>query len=360
MIPDIPSPETYLRNLARRPCPWIASEGPFSHTVISSRIRLARNLAGHKFPHWANPDELDSIGLEIHQAILQADSYHGAIFLRMEEFSPRERNLLKERHLISHEMTRSGQSRSVFIPPGEEGSVMINEEDHLRVQVIEPGLSLAVAWNRIQRVNTELEAFLNFSFSAEYGYLTTCPSNTGTGLRASVMMHLPGLVMTGGLAGIIKMLQTAGLAVRGFFGEGSEAFGDIYQISNQVTLGQTEEELIRHVDGYVKQVAGREMASRKELFHQARAKAEDAVFRACGILTRARMMSTPDALQQLSYLRLGVGYGLVNLSYPKVDELGLIIQPAHLQILAGQELDEGAQDILRAECIRNQLAHYGL
>ena len=349
-------PSDYFEILSRKASPWLSREGPFSHTVLSSRIRLARNLAGHRFCSRARKEELESITREVISAAQSASSLQESVVIDMENTHPMDRILMLERHLISQEFAKNGPGRSMIIDKDEQSGIMINEEDHLRLQTIEPGLSLNEAWKRIDQIDNELDHQLAFAFSPEWGYLTACPTNVGTGMRASVMLHLPALSMTGGIQPIIQKVGQSGLVVRGLYGENSEAVGDLYQFSNQITLGQNEEELITLVENYVKQIIGREQSCRKQLLQENRARAEDVVYRAYGILTNARMITSREAMDHLSHIRLGVSYGWLDIPYTKVDELCLLLKPAHLQKTVGQEMDPNQRDILRADFIRMKLS----
>ncbi len=345
----------YLSNLAKKASPWILEEGAYRPVVISSRIRLARNLAGHLFCQRAKSDELDVISQEITKAATAIPAFESAAVIKMEGATLIERTLLLERHLISQEHAKGGRSRTVIIGEGEISGIMINEEDHLRLQVIQPGLSLQDAWSQINEIDDSLDDHLNYAFMPDFGFLTACLTNTGTGIRASVMMHLPGLVITGGISYIIQKIRQAGLTVRGIYGEHSEATGDLYQISNQITLGQTEEKLVATVDSYVRQIMGRELNARKQLYTDSRIKAEDVVYRAYGLLSQARMIDSNESLLYLSHLRLGAYYGWFDFTPAKVDELMMLVQPAHLQKAVGQDLDEVQRDTLRADLIRKTL-----
>jgi protein arginine kinase len=345
----------YLSNLAKKASPWVLDEGPFRHVVISSRIRLARNLNGHLFCQRAKSDELDQISQEITKAAHAVPAFQNAFNIKMEGASLIERTLLLERHLISQEHAKGGRSRSVIISEDETAGIMVNEEDHLRLQTIQSGFTLQEAWNRINDIDNSLDDLLTYAFMPDFGFLTSCLTNTGTGLRASVMMHLPGLVITGGITYIIQKIRQAGLTVRGIYGEHSEAVGDLYQISNQITLGQTEEKLVATVDSYVRQIMGRELNARKQLYTDSRIKAEDVVYRAYGLLSQARMINSNEAMFFLSHLRLGAYYGWFGFTPSKIDELMMLIQPAHLQKSVGQDLDEVQRDTLRADFIRKTL-----
>ena len=347
----------YLNEVAKKPSAWMVAEGPLSHTVISSRIRLARNLSGHRFCQRAKSDELETIAQKVIGAIGRAPSFTNSKVIQMEETTALDRGLLLERHLISQEHAKGGKARVVIISDTEMSGIMVNEEDHIRMQCIYPGFSLQEAWSCINKADTELDSELLYAFTPEWGYLTACPTNVGTGIRASVMLHLPALGITKQIEHMLQQVSQAGLAIRGLYGEGSDSLGDLYQFSNQITLGQNEEELISTIEKYVKQIIGKEQNSRKQLVKEARVKAEDVVYRAYGIISNARLINSREAMRLLSHLRLGVNYGWIDMTYAKLNEIMLLIQPAHLQKSIGKELDDVQRDILRAEIIRMKLGH---
>ncbi|MDI6782710.1 MAG: protein arginine kinase [bacterium] len=334
---------------------WFTAVGPLIDTVISSRVRLARNLAGYCFPQRASVAELENVIQTTVAATKQTEPLKTAIPILLEYVAKLDRQFLLERHLISQEHSKTGRHRAVVVSENELISVMINEEDHLRLQCISPGFSVKTAWQDIDALDNELAQYLNYAVSANCGYLTACPTNVGTGIRASVMLHLPALVMTKQIEKVLQSVAQLGLAIRGLYGEGSEAFGDLYQISNQTTLGQSEETIVTYIENYAKQIIGREQTARVQLQREARNEVEDAVYRAYGILRNARLISARETLNLLSHLRLGVNLGWIELPLATINELMIITQPAHLQRLYGKELDSRMRDIIRAEIIREKL-----
>ncbi len=347
----------YLNEVAKKPSLWMSTEGPLSHTVISSRIRLARNLAGHLFCQRAKQGELETIAQKVIDASKRTHTFATSEVIRLEETCSLDRGVLLERHLISQEHAKGGKARAVIIGHAEVCGIMVNEEDHIRLQCIQPGFSLMEAWASINNTDNELDSELLYAFSPEWGYLTACPTNVGTGIRASVMLHLPALVITKQIDQMLQKVAQAGLAVRGLYGEGSDSFGDLYQFSNQITLGQTEEDLVSTIESYIKQIIGKEQNCRKQLIKEAKTKAEDVIYRAYGILSNARMINSREAMRLLSHLRLGISYGWIDMTYARLNELMLLIQPAHLQRQIGKELNDTQRDILRAEIIRSKLVH---
>ncbi|MCX7918163.1 MAG: protein arginine kinase [bacterium] len=334
---------------------WFAAVGPLYETVISSRVRLARNVAGYCFPQRANSTELEQIVQLALAAMKQTDRLKSADSIFLDQTSKLDRQFLLERHLISQELSKGGKQRAVVINETEAISVMINEEDHLRLQCIYPGFQIKNAWQEINAVDDELSQYLPYAVHAHIGYLTACPTNVGTGIRASAMLHLPALGLTKQIDRILHSINQLGLTFRGLYGEGSEVYGDLYQISNQTTLGQSEETIVTNLENYVKQIIGREQTARFHLQKEMRSEVEDIVYRAYGILTQARLISARETINLLSQVRLGVNLGWIDIPLVTINELMFITQPAHLQRLFGKELDSRMRDILRAKLIRERL-----
>lgn len=336
---------------------WFSSVGPVFDTVISSRVRLARNLAGYCFPHQANVTDLDNVIQSTIAATKHVDRLKTAVPILLEQFPRLNRQFLLERHLISQEHSKAGRQRAVIISKDETISIMVNEEDHLRMQCLMSGFSVNTAWEEINQLDDELAQHLNYAVNAHCGYLTACPTNVGTGIRASVMLHLPALVMTKQIDKVLQSISQLGLAIRGIYGEGSEALGDLYQISNQTTLGQSEEAIITYIENYAKQIISREQTVRRQLLQEAKHDVEDAVYRAYGILSQARLISARETLGLLSHLRLGINLGLINdIPLTTINELMIITQPAHLQMAVNRELDIKMRDMMRAQLIRERLS----
>lgn len=335
---------------------WLCGDGPGSDIVISSRIRLARNIKGIPFPHRgetsSNTDVMNKV-----IGVLQATSFftHGAI-MKMDDLDDLAKQILLERHLISKEHLIDRPGGAVAVSKKQDIAIMINEEDHLRIQVLKSGLRLGECWDLINEVDSELEKHLKFAYSPEFGYLTACPTNVGTGLRASVMLHLPGLVM---MELINKVMQAAiklGLTVRGFYGEGSDVLGNLFQISNQATLGKPEKDIIANIKGVLDLVAEHERNSRGILRKKNEALVRDRVGRAYGILANAHVISSKETITLLSALRLGMDMGYVaGISSKAINELFILTQPAHLQKESGRILDPAMRDIKRANIIREKL-----
>lgn len=340
---------------------WMEGSGPYSHIVISSRVRLARNLAAFPFPHVLGGEAARRVWEEVRSAAGRAEVREklGPLdFVLLEELPPLERQILVEKHLTSPQhVEEAGPGRGLVLSQDGAVSIMVNEEDHLRLQVFWPALQLEAAWELAAQVDDLLEERLDYAFDEQYGYLTACPTNTGTGLRASVMVHLPALTITQQASRVFTNLSKLGLVVRGLFGEGTEAKGNLFQISNQVTLGPNEEEIISNLTAVTKQVIEQEQLGRENLRQKAKAQLEDMVFRSYGILKNAYILSTDEAMVHLSNVRLGVDMGLIrDVDTRTLNELLVRIRPAFLQKAAGKEMDAFARDLVRASVIREILS----
>lgn len=346
-----------LDDLIHQTGEWLKGQGPNSEIVMSSRVRLARNIDGLPFSHRASQEKQAEIISLSRPAIESINFLKNSSFIDLNELGPLDRQFLRERHLISHELAESKGMKAVVVGERELVSIMINEEDHLRLQAIESGLQLMDAWHLIDRIESELDAKLKFAFSKEWGYLTACPTNVGTGMRASVMLHLPSLVLTKQISKVLQAITKLGLVVRGLYGEGTEPLGNYFQISNQVTLGQAEEEIIDNIEGVIKQIIGHEKNARKILLSKGKKELlEDKIFRAYGILKNVRIIDSTETVNLLSALRLGIDLGLTkDINRQTLNELLIITQPAHLQKLQGRTLSPAQRDVKRAELIREKL-----
>ncbi len=344
-----------VSDLVRRPGSWLA-ESESTGVVISCRARLARNLHGERFPDWAEPADRVRVLDVIERALVDGNCIKAACCLRMGELNEMDLQVLQERHLISCEMAERGAGGGVVVSGDESIAVMINEEDHLRLQAIRPGMDLAGVWQELARLDSALESRLRFAFDSRLGYLTACPSNVGTGLRVSVMLHLLGLRLTNELEQVIKALDRLGLAVRGLWGEGSEATGHMFQVSNQETLGQTEEGVIEALDSIVREVARQEQNARRRMMETSPHVVMDCIARALAILQHARVLYSDEALDYLSALRLGLELGLVeHLTVNGINEIMLLMQPGHLQKVMARSLEPDQRDRLRADMVRKKL-----
>ncbi len=336
---------------------WLSGTGPESDIVISTRIRLARNVVEYPFLTRIKDADRSELEVFLRERLTEADLDQNLLYRNLNETSNLDRQCLVERHLISKDHASGRGERGVALEPKGTLSVMVNEEDHLRIQVLRSGFQPNAAWKQISEVDLRLESRLNYAFSRQFGYLTACPTNVGTGMRVSVMLHLPALVMTKQIEKVFHAVAKINLAVRGFYGEGTQALGDFYQISNQVTLGYSEEEILKTMADYVPQIIKFERNVRETLITENRIGLEDRVWRAFGMLERARLITSEETLDYLSAVRMGVNLGLIDrIPISAVNELFILTQPAHLQKLNGCELDTPERDENRAEYVRDRLA----
>lgn len=338
---------------------WLRGEGPESDIVMSSRIRLARNLANHKFHVKATPEELSEIEFDVGGYLRERDGGIGRLYYRLSDLNEIDRFVLVERHLISREHASPDSYRAVAASDDERLSIMINEEDHLRIQVLRSGLRLSEAWKEMDDLDTKLSGVFEFAFHPKWGYLTACPTNVGTGVRVSVMLHLPALVLTREIEKVFRAMGKINLAVRGLYGEGTQAYGDLYQISNQTSLGKSEDKIVGNIEAIVPGVISYERKARVHLLETNRAQMEDRLFRALGMLRQARLLTSEETMHLLSAVRLGVGTGVLpQIPQRVVNEIFLLTQPAHLQKTVGRELPPEERDTQRAEFVRKHLASY--
>jgi protein arginine kinase len=346
-----------LSDLTNHAGEWLRGSGPMSEVVISSRIRLARNVAQYPFLSRCSRSQRSTLEHKIRDTILNSAVSPQTLYVDLEQAPQMDRDLLVERHLISKPHAAAEGARGVAVGENETTSIMINEEDHLRIQVLRSGLQLEEAWEQINKIDDALEAKLDYSFHPRFGYMTACPTNVGTGIRVSVMLHLPALKLTSEIEKVFRAAKDMRLAVRGLYGEGTEATGDFYQISNQTTLGKTEEEIIsdfKHL--VIPKIIDYEHHARKTLLNDRTVALDDKVFRALGTLRSARLITSEDTLGMLSHLRLGVNLGRIkDIDVRTINELFLLTQPAHLQKIQGKKLDGDVRRQARAEFIRARL-----
>lgn len=335
---------------------WLRGRGPDSDVVISTRIRLARNLSGVPFPHHASPEQLRSVLSKVKSALEKVSELANLKLVELSSLDPIERQALVEKHLVSPQHIQDPASRAVILSPDESVSVMVNEEDHLRIQVIMPGFAPEAAFKAASGIDDAFESVIDYAFDEQAGYIAACPTNVGTGLRTSLMVHLPGLAMIKQLGSVLGTVSQVGLAVRGLYGEGSEAAGNLFQISNQVTLGRTEEEITQSIKSVIRQLVDSEHMARKALLDDARPQLDDRVWRSYGVLTHARLLTSEEALRLVSDVRLGIDLGIIPEIEPGIlNELMVITQPAHVQKIMGKEMDPQERDVARAALVRERL-----
>ncbi|MFO1514277.1 MAG: protein arginine kinase [Verrucomicrobiota bacterium] len=330
--------------------------GPLDRIVMSSRVRLARNLKAYAFPSWAKKPERIKILETIRPAVAGLPEMADSFSAPLEDLTALDKQILVERHLVSREHAAKSAGSGFVLNREETLCVMINEEDHIRMQSLRPGLQIRQAWTAIDQVDTELEKKLNYAFSPDLGYLTACPTNLGTGIRVSAMLHLPSLVLSEQINPIIQSVNKLGLAVRGLYGEGTEALGNVFQVSNQMTLGESESAIVERLEKVLAQIIEHEENARELLSEKKPKTVYNHIGRAYGILANAHSISSKETMNLLSLLRLGVDMGLFpGVDRSLVDELFIMTQPAHLQKQHSEKLSAEERDLLRADMLRERL-----
>ena len=336
---------------------WYIEKGPDSDVVLSSRVRLARNIKNYPFPHKSTVEDQKKIVDETKNALFSGNENMAGVFsyIDFNHLDPIEKAVLVEKHIVSKELVESNRYRGLIISGDEQISIMINEEDHLRIQCLTPGYS----WKRpgsMRSIDNLLSESIDFAFDEDIGYLTSCPTNIGTAIRVSVMMHLPALTMSRYIKSVLEALGKLGMAVRGLYGENTEASGNVYQFSNQITLGKSEEDIVMSIKNITQQVLEQERALRREIIKQNKFKLEDRIYRSFGILQNARIMDTGETLKRLSDLRLGVDMGIIHdIDITDINKMMLLIQPGGLQKRKGRVLSSEERDTCRAELVREMM-----
>lgn len=337
---------------------WLRGTGENSDIVISSRVRLARNFPDIPFPHWANKEQEKTIVDKAQLAISQAAQLKNATFFMLSELDNLDKQFLVERHLMSHEHAMRSNGKAICFTKNEIISIMINEEDHLRIQVMKSGFDLDDVWQIIDKLDDSLSKSSPFAFSREIGFLTACPTNTGTGMRGSIMLHLPALVMTRQINRVLDVIAKLSFTTRGLYGEGTQASGNFFQISNQVSLGRKEEEIIDNLKGVIRQVIDQEKTARQRLISKHQEMLTDRVWRSYGTLMNAHIITSQETVELLSTLRLGLDLEIIkDLERSLINELFILTQPAHLQKIEKKKLSPQERDVKRAELIREKLSN---
>lgn len=345
-----------IDDMVKRKGEWLRGTGPVHDIVISCRIRLARNIARHVFAAYMPPTVGEAVVEDVRVAVERSKYLQGSMFYCSGDITPLDKEFLKERHLISHDMVEAKHPTAVCFTENEIVSIMVNEEDHLRLQVLQSGFNLGEALRIIDVIDSELEHDLEYAFNPTLGYLTACPTNVGTGLRASCMLHLPALVMTKQINKVVQALAKMNIAVRGLYGEGTQATGNFFQFSNQVTLGRHEEQIVTDLEKIVKQVVEHEKEARNALSKKRIHNLTDQIWRSVGILKAARIISSTETNSLLSLLRLGCDLGIVQyFDKQELNELFIITQPAHLQKIYKGTLSVAERDVKRAVLLREKL-----
>jgi len=347
---------TNLHQFLASPAETARRKGPHDRIVMSSRVRLARNVQDAAFPGWAKKPERLRVLEMIQPAVAELPEMANALAVAMDNLSALDKQILVERHLISREHAARSAGSGVVLNRDETFCVMINEEDHLRMQSLRPGLQLREAWNAVDQLDSELEQKLQYAFHGNWGYLTACPTNIGTGVRVSAMLHLPGVVLAEQINPIIQSVNKLGLAVRGLYGEGTEALGNVFQVSNQMTLGETESAIVERLEKVLAQIIEHEENARATLLEKKSKLVYNHIGRAYGILANAHSISSKETMNLLSLMRLGVDLGVFpGVDRALVDELFILTQPAHLQNQHSEKLSAEERDLLRADMMRERL-----
>lgn len=342
--------------MAKSPAAWLSSAGKESLVVLSTRVRLARNIAGCNFPESADIETKKRVISYVDSVVTRSQKMSDGLYLKAPDIDSLDKDFLVERHLISPHFLNGEFNKALFISKDEQVSIMINEEDHLRVQALEAGLNPRSAFERAMQYENEIGKYLEYNYDPDFGYLTSCPTNAGTGMRTSVLIHLPGLVLTREIEKVISHISHSGLIVRGFYGEGSDVLGNLFQISNQTTLGVTEEEILQQIERVTNEIIEKEASARKRLIEETSEIIEDKIWRAYGILKNARVLTSEEVMNLLSAVRLGHATKMLNfLDVSLLNDILLLSQPAHLQKYYGAEMDNNQRDFVRAQMVREKL-----
>ncbi len=346
-----------IRELRDTTAQWVKGDGPFNHIVISTRMRLARNLKGIPFPCKANNEQLEQVLIQSEKLLKNNKHFCDFKIIKINDLTDLDIQFLVEKRLISITLAKLNYPNRAFIyKPDEVISIMVNEEDHFRIQCLLPGFQLEKVWDMVNWCDDQIMNEIEYAFNENEGFLTSCPTNVGTGLRASIMLHLPGLLALNKINDLMANISEMGYAVRGFYGEGTDFLGNLFQVSNQITLGFSEEEIIERLKTIGKKLIEEEEKAREELMVHSKQKIEDQIMRAYGILTNAKIISTAEAIDLLSKIRFGLELGiLTKIGYDTINRLMLIIQSGYLQLLKSRKMDENERDMTRAKLIQELL-----
>ncbi|MDI6601257.1 MAG: protein arginine kinase [Thermoanaerobacteraceae bacterium] len=336
---------------------WFEDKGSDGDVVISSRIRLARNFEDLPFPDIMSIEQARMAIKRCREALLDNNSALSPHldFIDLNTMNDIERQALVEKHLMSPDLAKDYGKGALILKKDYSISIMINEEDHIRIQCFSAGLNLEETWDTADKIDDLLEENVSYAFDEELGYITSCPTNVGTGMRVSVMMHLPALVKTGNMNNVIENITKLGVTVRGIYGEGTQALGDIFQISNQVTIGRSERDIIGNIKGLATELVNAERSTREALLQSSRVQIEDMVWRAYGLLTNARVLTSDEALRLLSDVRMGVNMGIVDIPVTVLNKLLIMTRPANLQLMYSSEIEPYERDFKRAEYVKEIL-----
>lgn len=349
-----------FENMAETPAHWLSGKGEEALVVLSTRIRLARNVAGCCYPTTADTDTRKRIIAYFDSVVTRTDLLSDAQYCKATDIDSMDRDFLVERHLISPVFLNGDLSKAVLIGPNEQLSIMVNEEDHLRIQALASGLDPQGAFDLAMKYEAEIGRHLEYDYDRDFGFLTACPTNAGTGMRASVLIHLPGLVLTRDIDKVISRITRSGLIVRGFYGEGSDVLGNLFQVSNQNTLGLSEADIISQITKVTREIIDEEAKARARLNEEAADMIEDKIWRAYGILKHARVLTSEEVMNLLSAVRLGHAMKIIDfLDVSLINEILLLSQPAHLQKYYKTEMDNSRRDFVRAQMVREKLREVG-
>ena len=345
-----------FEDMAKSPAAWLSGEGSESTVVLSTRVRLARNIAGCRFPESADDDTRKRVINYFDSCLARSKVLGSGDYYKASDIDQLDQNFLIERHLISPAFLNGETFKALFIDPEARISIMVNEEDHLRIQALSSGMDPQGSYDLAMKYESEVGRYLEFDYDPDFGYLTACPTNAGTGMRASMLIHLPGLVLTREIDKVISHITRSGLVVRGFYGEGSDVLGNLFQVSNQNTLGITEEEILGQIERITREIIEKEASARKRLMDEAEDMIEDKIWRAYGILKNARVLTSDEVMNLLSAIRLGHAMRIIDfLNVALINDILLLSQPAHLQKYYGSEMDSNKRDFVRAQMVREKL-----
>jgi protein arginine kinase len=346
-----------VERMVKHPSVWIDPKGPFAEIVFSSRIRFARNVQHSKFSLRAKNDERQLLLKELSEEIADISLFQDGYVIKIDELSAMEKEFLIERHLVSFDLCFEADAGGVVIDSNERVSIMINEEDHMRIQGFAGGLQLFEIFDFLNMVDDEVGLRVDYAFDDDFGYLTACPTNLGTGMRASALIHLPALVITREIEKLVRKLKTQNILVRGLYGEGSEIKGNFFQLSSSTSLGKREEEILMQVSEVVKDVVEKERNAREVLMRNAQAQVEDKIWRAYGLLKYSCLLTSDEVINLSSAVRLGVGLGVIrDVTLKQLNKLLIYIQPAHMQLVYNRTMDNYERDRMRALFVKEILS----
>lgn len=345
-----------FEDMAKSPAAWLSGQGEEALVVLSTRVRLARNVAGCRYPTTADTDTRKRVISYFDSVVTRAGQLFKGQYYKASDICLLDRDFLIERHLISPVFLNGDMSKAVLIGSQERVSIMVNEEDHLRIQSLSSGLDPQGAFELAMKYEIEIGRYLEYDYDKDFGFLTACPTNAGTGMRASVLIHLPGLVLTRDIDRVVSRITRSGLIVRGFYGEGSDVLGNLFQVSNSNTLGLTEADIISQISRMAHEIIEEEARARTRLNEEAADMIEDKIWRAFGILKHARVLTSEEVMNLLSAVRLGHAMKIIDfLDMALINEILLLSQPAHLQKYYGTEMDHNRRDYVRAQMVREKL-----